>query len=32
MSEKSISNLPTPSVGGLSIYLAQIKKVSNVRC
>tara|TARA_B100001113_G_C20986312_1_gene568394 strand:- start:17 stop:913 length:897 start_codon:yes stop_codon:yes gene_type:complete len=24
--EKTISNLPTPSVGGLSIYLAQIKK------
>ena len=21
-----ISNLPTPSVGGLSVYLAQIKK------
>ena len=27
MSNKNeISNLPTPSVGGLSIYLAQIKK------
>ena len=27
MSEKNkISNLPTPSVGGLSLYLAQIKK------
>ena len=24
--EKTISNLPTPSVGGLSLYLAQIKK------
>ena len=24
--EKSISNLPTPSVGGLSLYLSQIKK------
>ena len=24
--DKNISNLPTPSVGGLSIYLAQIKK------
>jgi len=24
--KKSISNLPTPSVGGLSLYLAQIKK------
>ena len=24
--EKQISNLPTPYVGGLSIYLAQIKK------
>ena len=24
--DKSISNLPTPSVGGLSLYLAQIKK------
>ncbi len=24
--EKTISNLPTPSVGGLSIYLSQIKK------
>ena len=23
---KEISNLPTPSAGGLSIYLAQIKK------
>ena len=22
----TVSNLPTPSVGGLSIYLAQIKK------
>ena len=27
MSNKNtISNLPTPSVGGLSLYLAQIKK------
>ena len=27
MNDKNkISNLPTPSVGGLSIYLAQIKK------
>ena len=27
MSKKSqISNLPVPSVGGLSVYLAQIKK------
>jgi len=27
MSNKSeITNLPTPSVGGLSLYLAQIKK------
>ena len=25
-SDKTISNLPTPSVGGLSLYLAQIKK------
>ena len=25
-SKKTISNLPTPSVGGLSLYLAQIKK------
>ena len=25
-SKNSISNLPTPSVGGLSVYLAQIKK------
>ena len=25
-SDKKISNLPTPSVGGLSLYLAQIKK------
>ena len=24
--EKTLSNLPTPSVGGLSLYLAQIKK------
>ena len=24
--EKQMSNLPTPYVGGLSIYLAQIKK------
>ena len=24
--KKSISNLPTPSIGGLSLYLAQIKK------
>ena len=24
--EKNLSNLPTPSVGGLSLYLAQIKK------
>ncbi len=24
--KKTISNLPTPSVGGLSLYLAQIKK------
>jgi len=24
--EKTVSNLPTPSVGGLSLYLAQIKK------
>ena len=24
--ENQISNLPVPSVGGLSIYLAQIKK------
>ena len=24
--EKTISNLPTPSIGGLSLYLAQIKK------
>ena len=24
--EKKISNLPTPSIGGLSLYLAQIKK------
>ena len=24
--KKIISNLPTPSVGGLSLYLAQIKK------
>ena len=23
---KQISNFPTPSVGGLSVYLAQIKK------
>ena len=26
MSEKDISNLPIPSTGGLSVYLAQIKK------
>ena len=26
MSNKNLSNLPTPSVGGLSVYLAQIKK------
>ena len=27
MSEKNkISNLPVPSIGGLSVYLAQIKK------
>ena len=27
MTEKNqINNLPTPSVGGLSVYLAQIKK------
>ena len=25
-SDKTISNLPTPSIGGLSLYLAQIKK------
>ena len=32
MSEKNqISNLPIPSTGGLSIYLAQIKKVSYAR-
>ena len=24
--EKNLSNLPTPSSGGLSLYLAQIKK------
>ena len=24
--EKSMTNLPTPSTGGLSLYLAQIKK------
>ena len=24
--EKKITNLPSPSVGGLSIYLTQIKK------
>ena len=24
--KKIISNLPTPSVGGISLYLAQIKK------
>ena len=33
MSNKNqISNLPVPSVGGLSVYLAQIKKISNARC
>ena len=33
MSEKDqISNLPIPSVGGLSIYLALNKKIPNVRC
>tara|TARA_A100001015_G_C15006182_1_gene720754 strand:+ start:1072 stop:1965 length:894 start_codon:yes stop_codon:yes gene_type:complete len=26
MNNKTVSNLPTPSVGGLSVYLAQIKK------
>ena len=26
VSKNQMSNLPTPSVGGLSIYLAQIKK------
>ena len=25
-SKNQISNLPTPSVGGLSVYLSQIKK------
>ena len=31
MIEKNqITNLPTPSVGGLSVYLAQIKK--NFQC
>ena len=25
-SKNKMSNLPTPSIGGLSIYLAQIKK------
>ena len=25
-SKNKISNLPTPSVGGLSVYLSQIKK------
>ena len=24
--EKTVTNLPTPSVGGLSLYLSQIKK------
>ncbi len=24
--DKNLNNLPTPSVGGLSLYLAQIKK------
>ena len=32
MSNKNtISNLPSPVSGGLSIYLSQIKKISDVR-
>ena len=27
--KNQIANLPTPSVGGLSLYLAQIKKISD---
>ena len=29
---KTITNLPSPTSGSLSLYLAQIKKISNARC
>ena len=30
--EKEITNLPSPSSGSLSLYLSQIKKISDARC